>query len=364
MKKILLVFVLLAFPMISLAAEEPNEDYFKARVVEVIESQEIDRGDDSISHQQHLKLIGISDDFVDHEFEFSNIGFDVLAYQGYDIGDKVYAYRTVNYDGNTNYYITDYVRQNLLIWPALIFALLVVVIGKLRGFRAIVALGVSFLVILYFILPSIVDGYNPILITILGSSIIILISFLITYGFNKKSYLAISATFMGLIIVVLLSLFFTSLLRLTGFGVEGMQFLIGISDQAINIQGLLLAGMIIGSIGILTDVSISQVSLVKELVEANKKQTRREVYKKSMNVGVDHIGSMVNTLALAYAGAALPLLILFSADQIRYSSFGQVLNTEMIATEIIRTLVGSIGLILVVPIASLFAVLVYNKKLK
>lgn len=367
MKKIVIILLFLLFlPFVGFSQEEEVYEpdvsaLFTAEVLQVIENQEVEREDGSISYQQHLKLKGLEGKFKDHEFEFTNMGFDVLAYPGFNQGDKVYVYHVRGYDGIDTFYVTDFVRKYRLIWPALIFALLVVLVGKFKGFRALVSLIVSFAIILYFILPQIINGYNPIWITILGSVMILAVSFLLTYWFKRKTYIALASTVVGLVIVALLSILFTAILRFTGFGVENMQFLVGVTDQPLNIKGLLLAGMIIGALGILTDMAISQVSLVEQLKIADPNLSKKDLYKKAMKVGVDHIGSMVNTLALAYAGAALPLLILFTLKQSQYVTFGQIINTEFIAIEIIRTLVGSIGLILIVPLTTLLAVVFITK---
>ena len=380
MKKYLLFIFLLLLPFVTLAQtvdetevqleleqeivapELEQEKLFKAEVLEVLEDQQVEREDGSISAQQTLKLKGLEGEWQDIEFEFSNIGFDVLAYPGYEVGDKVYVYHVEGYDGIDTFYVTDFVRKNRLIWPALLFAVLVVVIGRFKGLRAFIGLLISFAVILWVILPWILKGYDPVWATVFGSIIILLVTFLLTYGFKKKTWIALAGTFVGLVIVALLSVGFTTLSRLTGFNVEEANFLIGLTDQAINIKGILLAGMIIGSIGILNDMTISQTSTVQELAEANPTFSTRELYKRAMKVGVDHIGSMVNTLALAYAGAALPLLLLFTIRKGQYLGYGQVINSEIIATEIIRTLVGSIGLVLVVPVTTYFAALLLKKK--
>ena len=165
-------------------------------------------------------------------------------------------------------------------------------------------------------------------------------------------------TLIALIITGILSSVFVEAARLTGFASEEAGFL-RVARQMINIKGLLLAGIIIGVLGILDDITISQSAIVFQLKEANKKLKFNELYKRAMNVGQDHISSMVNTLVLVYAGASLPLLLLFIDNP---QPFFEVINYEIIADEIVRTLVGSIGLILAVPITTLIAALVSNKK--
>jgi len=137
---------------------------------------------------------------------------------------------------------------------------------------------------------------------------------------------------------------------------EETMFLLGLGEETINFQGLLLAGIIIGTLGVLDDMVISQVAAVEQIKLANPELSKKEVFKKSYKIGVSHISSMTNTLFLAYAGAALPLLLLFSVKQEPFLTFNQVINNEMIATEIVRTLAGSIGLVLAVPVATVLAV--------
>jgi uncharacterized membrane protein len=168
--------------------------------------------------------------------------------------------------------------------------------------------------------------------------------------------------FFGTAIVGVLSVFFTGLCRLSGFAEEETMYLVGLTNGTINIEGILLAGFIIGALGVLDDLAVSQVSTVQELSRANPELSRFEIYKSAMVVGVDHISSMVNTLFLAYAGASLPLLLLFHYRLPPFVSIEQILNHEVIATEILRTLIGSIGLALTVPITTFLAAYVYTKK--
>ncbi|MFH2231842.1 MAG: YibE/F family protein, partial [Patescibacteria group bacterium] len=214
----------------------------------------------------------------------------------------------------------------------------------------------TFFIILKFIIPEILDGGNPLLISIIGSLFILVLSIYITEGIKKSSTIAIISVLISLVVTGVISVWFTTLTKLTGFASDEAMYLVGLAGGNVNIKGLLLAGIIIGALGVLDDVVVSQVSLVKELKEANPKLPKRLVYSQAMRVGISHLSSMVNTLFLAYAGAALPLLILFSIKEPPFFSFHQVINNEIIATEIVRSLTGSIGLVLAVPIATLLAV--------
>ncbi len=159
-----------------------------------------------------------------------------------------------------------------------------------------------------------------------------------------------------------MSWFFVKVAKLTGISSEETAYLINLGVGAkINFQGLLLAGIIIGTLGVLDDVVISQVAAVEQIIKTNPKQNFKEIFKKAHEIGVSHISSMTNTLFLAYAGVSLPLLILFLSGQSAFSSWLQIINNEIIATEIIRTLAGSTGLILSIPISTFLAVWILKK---
>ena len=254
--------------------------------------------------------------------------------------------------GGETYLITDYVRRTPLLVLFLIFVVVTVIIGKWKGISSILGMGISFLVILKFILPSIYSGSDPVTIAILGSLAIIPVTFFLSHGFNRKTLVAIVGTLISLVATGILATLFVEATKLTGFASEEAGFLNVFKEGTINIKGLLLAGIIIGVLGVLDDITISQSAIVQELKIANPQLNSKELYKKAMSVGKDHIASMVNTLILVYTGAALPLLLLF-VDNPR--PFSELINYEIIADEIVRTLVGSIGLVLAVPITTFIA---------
>jgi len=187
---------------------------------------------------------------------------------------------------------------------------------------------------------------------------IIPITFYLSHGFNKKTTVAVGGTVIALIITGILAGIFVEAAKLTGFASEEAGFLQVAKQGLVNIKGLLLAGIIIGVLGVLDDVTVSQSAIVFQLKQANAKIKAGELYKRAMDVGKDHISSMVNTLVLVYTGAALPLLLLFIDNP---HPFSEVVNYEIIADEIVRTLVGSIGLVLAVPITTLIASLTAEK---
>lgn len=362
MKRIAIVCISLSAllaPAVSFAqdpAVQHQEVIFKAQVIEVLEQKKSTRDDGSTSIQQKLKLKGLEGTWKNKEIVFDATGLDIASAGEYSVGDKV----LVNYDkgpeGEDHYFVIGYSRTNPIYWLAFLFALIVVAIGKFKGLRAITVLLLTFLIILKFIIPKILTGSDPLTISIIGSFGILILSVYITEGFRRTSTIAIFSILISLIMTGVLSVWFSAITKLTGFASEEAAYLIELSGGDLNIKGLLLAGIVIGALGVLDDVIISQVALVKELMLSNTKFTKVQIYRQAMRVGVSHLSSMVNTLFLAYAGASLPLLILFCVKQPPFLTFNQVIDNEMVATEIVRTLTGSIGLVLAVPIATFLAV--------
>lgn len=342
--------------------EDYQEEIFEAKVLEILEEKEITRDDGSKSILQKLKLKGIEGEWQDKEIIFDGTEIDIVAKNLYKKGDQVIVSHSQDLDGNDYFYVTDFVRRGKLYLLAAIFVFIILLTGKWRGLRAILGLILSFFIILKLIIPQILNGHNPLLISLLYALLIILVSTYLVYGFNKKSSVAVLGTFAGIAIVGLFSVVFTNLTKLSGFAQEETVFLVGLTGGNINLQGLLLAGFVIGALGVLDDITVSQVSTVQEIYGTNPNLSRLEIYKKAMRVGVDHIASMVNTLFLAYAGASLPLLLLFSFKEPPFLTFDQIINHEIITTEIVRTLVGSIGLAMAVPITTFLAAYFYKKK--
>jgi len=363
-KIIIVVCLTLLFLNISSALAAPginDESVFRAKVIEVLANNQGQREDGSNFIQQRLKLIGLEGKWRNQEIITDSTDYDLISNSAYQVNDRVLVNYSPNLEGEEIFYVVDFVRQNYLYWLIALFSLIVVLVGRLKGFRALVVLGLTFFIILKFIIPQILAGHNPLLISIIGSIFILLLAIYITEGFKTQSTISIVAILISLIITGLLSVWFTALTKLTGFANEDVMFLVGLTGTAINIKGLFLAGVIIGSLGVLDDVVIAQVALVKELKLANPQSRLRKIYQQAMQVGVSHLSSMVNTLFLAYAGVSLPLFILFSMKSSSGLNWGQVINNEMIATEIVRALTGSIGLILAVPIATLLAVYFIKK---
>ncbi|WP_329066263.1 YibE/F family protein [Streptomyces sp. NBC_01429] len=254
------------------------------------------------------------------------------------------------------YSVTDVDRQFPMALLAGIFALAVVVVGRMRGVMALVALAISFAILTLFILPAILQGSNPLIVAVVGASAIMLIALYACHGLTARTSVAVLGTLISLLLIGLLGSLFIGWASLTGNTDDNTGLIHGLYPE-IDMSGLLLAGVIIGSLGVLDDVTVTQTSAVWELRQADPTMGPRALYRAGIRIGRDHIASVVNTLVLAYAGAALPLLLLFSIAQ---SSVGSVANSELVAEEIVRTLVGSIGLVASVPVTTALAALVVS----
>jgi uncharacterized membrane protein len=254
------------------------------------------------------------------------------------------------------YSVTDVDRTFPMALLAGIFALTVVLVGRMRGVMALVALTASFAVLTLFILPAILQGSNPLVVAVIGASAIMLIALYACHGITARTSVAVIGTLISLLLIGLLGSLFIGWASLTGNTDDNTGLIHGLYPN-IDMSGLLLAGVIIGSLGVLDDVTVTQTSAVWELHQANPDMGPRGLYRAAIRIGRDHIASVVNTLVLAYAGAALPLLLLFSIAQ---SSVGSVANSELVAVEIVRTLVGSIGLVASVPVTTALAALVVS----
>lgn len=336
------------------AEMEAEEEIFKAKVIEVLEQADWQRADGSWARRQTLKLQGREGLWQGQEIVFDGQD-DVLTANEYKSGDMVLVHRSLGLDGESDFYVIGFHRATRLYWLAALFALSVILVGRLKGVRSLLVLLLTFLVILKFIIPKILAGADPLLVSIVGALFILMLAVYITEGFKKTSTIAVVAILFTLMVAGLFSAWFAALARLSGFASEEAAYLIGLAGGGLNVKGLLLAGIIIGTLGVLDDVVISQVALVQELKNANPHLSKVKIYHLAMRVGVSHLSSMVNTLFLAYAGVSLPLLILFSIKQPPFLTFNQVLNNELVATEIVRTLAGSTALVLAVPIATFLA---------
>jgi uncharacterized membrane protein len=270
----------------------------------------------------------------------------VLAYNGGDAGDPA------------SFQLVDFQRGTPLLVLAALFAVAVLVLGRWQGLAALVALGLSFLVIALFILPAILAGENPLLVAIAGAGAIMFIALYLTHGLSARTSAAVLGTLVSLALIGVLSAIFSAAASLTGLD-DSTSTLIGSLGHGIDARGLLLAGVVIGALGVLDDVTVTQTSAVWELRRANPELTWQELYRSGLRIGRDHVGSAVNTLVMAYAGAALPVLLYSSISGV---GLGSLLGSEEIAQEIIRTLAGSVGIVAAVPVTTILAALIASRE--
>ncbi len=276
-----------------------------------------------------------------------------------DIGDRVRVYENRLPEGATSapgvrldrFSLADFERRSPLLWLAVAFAVLVVVVGRWRGLRALVGLGGSLLIVVGFIVPSILDGRSPTAVALVGSLAVMLVTIPLAHGFGVKAVAACLGTAGALLLTLGLAHLFVNLAHLSGLSSDEAIFLRATTGD-ISVQGLLLAGMLIGALGVLDDLTVTQASTVLALRRVNSRLGFRELFGSAFSVGHDHIAATVNTLVLAYAGAALPVLLIFNLGG---TSFSDAVNTEAVAAQIVATLVGSIGLIAAVPVTTALA---------
>ena len=254
-----------------------------------------------------------------------------------------------------SYAVVDYVRHPIILKLFLLFLGLSLLVTRWQGVTAFTGMAFSFAVLAKGILPLILNGFSPVWVTLLGMLLIVPVSFGLSHGWSKKTAVAMAGTLLTLIITGLLAAFFSKWAHLTGFASEEASYLRQAMGEQIQFLGLVLAGMIISILGVLDDVTISQAAVVSELHHVDQKLPPWRLYAHAMRVGHDHIASIINTLVLIYVGSALPLVLLFMQGE---QSFVSVLNYENVAQELIQMLVGSIGLILAVPLTTLVAVFI------
>lgn len=328
-------------------AYEEVQAILKAEILEIVsEKEETIMGTDALANVQTVRA---------KLMEGENSG-DIILFESDLVrlkeGDSVYLTHVRDIDGKEIYILKDVDRGNGLILLAIIFVVLLLLFAGWQGARALGSLVLSILGIVFVLLPSLLAGYDPILMSLLISGVILALALFGTHGFNALSTIAYFGTVSAVLVTSGLAWWFVNVLRLSGYGSDASVYLNFATRGELDLAGLLLGSIIIGVLGVLDDISITQASVVRELRAANAALSPTELYRRAIKVGRDHVGSLVNTLALAYVGAALPLVLLFSTSE---APLYFTLNQEVVASELARILIGSIGLILAVPITTIIA---------
>ncbi|HWL48822.1 MAG TPA: YibE/F family protein, partial [Acidimicrobiia bacterium] len=288
--------------------------------------------------------------FMDGTDTFSQEFPDEPGQPQFEIGEPVYLSLVVAEDGSVSLSYYDRNRGPLLAAVALVFAIAVVALGRIRGVAALIGLAISVAILIWFIVPAIIAGRDAVMVALVGGGAIVLISLYLAHGYTPLTHVAAVGAFAALALTTVLSWVVVELAQFTGLASEEAFYLLALPD--IDLSGLLLAGIVLGAIGALDDVTVTQASAVWEVGGANPDLGQGALFDSGLRIGRDHIASTVNTLLLAYAGAAMPLLILYSLSGLSLSVVG---SSEVVAVEIIRTLVGSIGLVAAVPITTWLA---------
>lgn len=364
MKKIILFIVLILILSSSIAiAEEYIEPLMEnALVLEAGEEERDEMYGEYIQFQQvKIKITSgkYKGDILDIENYLSdNEVYDIFV----EKGDKVVV-MIEEYGNNYEVYIADYSRTNYIMYLTILFIALILIIGKMKGLKSIISLSLTIASIFYILLPQILKGVNPIPVSILISVGVTIITIFLVSGINGKGIAAIIGTSVGVLIAGSISYYVGFKIHLTGLSAAEATDLMYIPQNiSFNFKNLLFSGIILGSLGAIMDVGMSIASSIEEIHNANNDLTIKELFSSGMNVGKDVMGTMTNTLILAYTGASIPLLLLFTAYE---TSIVKVMNLDIIATEIIRSLSGSIGLVLTIPITAFIAsVLIKKQKLK
>ena len=259
--------------------------------------------------------------------------------------------------GGRDYTVVDHQRAGPMIWLVVAAVLAVLAFGRRLGLTALAGLAASFAVLLFFVVPAILRGESPLLVAVVGSAAIMFAALYLTHGFTAHTSVAVAGTLASLVLTGLLGVGFTAALHLTGVAGDEDAYL-SATRGGLDMRGLLLAGIVIGALGVLDDVTVTQAATVAELADAGG-ATRREIYRAASRIGRAHVASAVNTLVLAYAGASLPLLLLLAVDG---RPVTEALTGELIAQEVLRSAVGTIGLVASVPITTALAALVVRNR--
>jgi len=320
----------------------------------VLQASEIEERPEDYFSVQNVTLRIDSGKFKGDIHEIENVlsdhaYYDIIVEEGQRVSLMIEEYP----DGGYNVYISDYYRINSIIYLLGAFVVLVVLIGGPKGVKSLISLGVTISAVLFVMLPLILKGINPILVSVITAVLVTIVTIVLVAGFNHKSLSAIAGTSIGVIVAGVISYIVGNQASLSGLSAEEATMLMYIPQGIqFNFRHLLFAGIIMGALGAAMDVGISIASAIDEIHKANPRLSARRLFRSGMNVGKDVMGTMVNTLILAYTGTSIPMLLLFMAYE---TDLSKVFNLDVIATEIVRSLSGSIGLILTIPITAMIA---------
>lgn len=310
---------------------------------------------------QELKIELLTGDYAGQQFEFKN-----SLSRLYSVYTKTNMKIIVNYNvvdsKVTNLFVYSYKRSNVVYGMIALFFAMLILIGKLKGFKSVVAIVFSAVLIFFYMMPSILSGHNAVISATVTAILIIIVSLFLIGGYNNKTYTAVIGTTAGVVIAGLIFTAAAHMAHLSGLTSENMEDMLLISESyKFNVKGVMYAAVLIASLGATMDIGISIASSIFEMFEVNPKLDKSRLFKSGMNVGKDVIGTMSNTLILAFVGSSLTLLIIIMAANMTYL---QAANLDILCTEIITGIAGSIAIVLTVPLTAFFSVLFIEKTRK
>ncbi len=334
----------------------------KAKVVEIVSDSKPEGSEVSTDFDlrtQVIKLKVLNGEFKGKEFTVDhtisgNFAYDIIL----ESGDEVVLNIQANGTDSPGVFITDFVRDKYLFALVAIFIVLLVIVGGIKGIKSVITLILTGVVIMYGMLPLILKGYSPLIVTVIAAMFIALLTFFIIAGINAKSVSALIGTTGGVLTAGILAYIVGSLVKLTGLSSEEAGMLMNIPQGIqFDFRSLLFSGIIIGTLGAVMDVTMSIASSMYELKDLSTDISTKSLIKSGMNIGRDIMGTMSNTLILAYTGSSVPLLLVFMSYS---TSISKILNLDLIATEVVRALVGSIGLVVAIPLTAVVTGLILN----
>ncbi len=341
--------------------QDPKQQYYKAIVEEIVES-----GHKTIENQTYYYQtlrVKILNGTLKGKFVIIQNGKDVQITkdQLVSANEQVIVSKITYPNGQSSYIIYDFYRLNTLLITLTIFFVVIVLIAGSKGFGSIFGLIAGLSIISFYILPNILKGQDPLTITLIGSTVILVVSTYLAHGISKKTTIAVVSTFIALLLAAFFSIIAIQFNKITGFGNEDLFTLQIGSTSVINIKGLFLSAIIIGTLGALNDITTTQATAVYELKEANHKLKLEALFTKGMNIGKEHIASLINTLILAYVGSSFAVFIFLSLNP-NHLPYWVIFNNEIISDEVIKIVAGSIGLLLSVPVVTFIASMVFEKE--
>ncbi len=338
------------------AAQDTDSTYMRGKAIEILEhGAEVDPSSEFQDDYQEV-TVEITNGPEKGNLVYINhgAGMDLLESEKVKNGDELVILKASGPDGEMQYSISDRYRLSALKVLALFFIVVTVICGGWKGFRSLIGLGLSIIVLMFLVVPGIANGGSPLFYTLLGSLGISCASLFIAHGFKARTTIALIGIMLTVVASLLIAVFSTKIAHIFGTGSDdafSLQFLGTIPN--LDLRGLLIGGIIIGTLGVLDDVATSQAAVVEELKNANPNMKRKELFLSGMSVGREHIAALINTLFLAYAGVSLPLFLMFAVNDILPIPI--FLNTEFVAEEIVRTVTGSVALMLAVPLTTYIA---------